>query len=262
MAKAIIKDIEIHYIDKGRGEVVFLIHGNFSSSAWWKYTLDIMKDEYRFIAPDLRGRGATRGTSGGYTIEMLADDLFSLVSEVCDGDPVHLVGHSLGGNVALQYALEHVEKVKSIILLNPGWVAGDIPDKHVDIDRLKSLVEDKDAIKTILRKVVAPNHPENETWDDFVSESLKQSDEATMQSGEAFKRWKVVKELHRLKDIPTCVVRGAGDNSLSTEKVCKTIVEAIPGAQYHEIMGATHAPNIEAPCEWTNLLREFLKSAA
>ena len=126
MPTAAIGDLKMHYLDQGSGQPVVLIHGNTSSSAWWEYTLQRVRGDYRFIAPDLRGRGDTEGPAADWTIETLADDVRGLVEHLGLG-PAHFVGHSLGSDVALQYALDHPADVKSLTLLKPGWVAGDMP---------------------------------------------------------------------------------------------------------------------------------------
>ncbi len=259
MPTATIRDLRMHYIDQGTGTPVVLVHGNTSSSVWWEYTLERMGNAYRFIAPDLRGRGATEGPSGEWTIPMLADDLRGLVQHL-DLGPAHFVGHSLGANVVLQYALDHPTDVKSIVLLNPGWVAGDMPEALADIDRIRAMVADKELMKLALRGI-AMLHPENEQWKRLEAASLAQKDEASLRGPTALKEWNVVGRLHELAGIPTLVARGVGDEYLSTPAVCEKITGNVPGARYVEIANASHSPNVENPDEWVALLKKHLAAA-
>jgi pimeloyl-ACP methyl ester carboxylesterase len=105
---------------RDEGEPVVLIHGNVSSSAFWRTTLSLLPDRYRPIAPDLRGFGgtdplpidATRG------LREHADDLAALLAEL-GIDRAHLVGWSMGGGVVMQYLCDHPAAVRSLTLVNP-----------------------------------------------------------------------------------------------------------------------------------------------
>ncbi len=101
--------------------VVVLIHGNCSSSGFWEPLIDQLGQRYRVIAPDLRGYGdseaapidATRG------VRDFSDDLHGLLAALKISAPVHLVGWSVGGGVALQFAIDHADQVASIVLESP-----------------------------------------------------------------------------------------------------------------------------------------------
>jgi len=116
--------LRIHYEEAGSGPEVFvLVHGNFASWRWWKPVLERIPKGWRAIAPDLRGCGETSGgapdeTLSAYGIPELAEDLAGLVGGL-HLDAFHLVGHSLGGAVALEYALRHEPRVRSLTLAAP-----------------------------------------------------------------------------------------------------------------------------------------------
>jgi pimeloyl-ACP methyl ester carboxylesterase len=252
-------DLNVHYIEQGSGDPVLLIHGNTASSVWWEPTFARMADApYRLIAPDLRGRGETEGPAADWTVPMLAADVYGLAEALGLG-PMHVVGHSLGACVALQLALDHKSAVRSLTLVNPGWVAGDIPDAVADEARIAQLVTNKALLKMALRGVAAL-HPEDDAWRRLEEASLKQRDEASLRGPVALKTWAVVDRLPELAGIPTLVVRGAGDVYLSTEEVAMKTVNGIPGARYEVIAAATHSPNVEAPDAWVTLLRGHLDS--
>lgn len=256
MPTATIGDLTMHYLEQGSGTPVVLVHGNTSSSVWWEYTLERMGDAYHFIAPDLRGRGDTQGPAADWTVETLARDVRGLVEQLGIA-PAHFVGHSLGANVALQYALDHKNDVKSLMLLNPGWVAGDMPDAIADPARVEQMIADKTLLKMALRGI-AMLHPENDNWKRLEVASLKQSDEASVRGPVALKQWNVVDRLSELEGIPTTVARGVGDEYLSTQAVCQRIVDNLPGAQYVEIPDSTHSPNVENPDAWVAVLQKHL----
>lgn len=106
------------------GEPVFFIHGNASSSRFFEETLAALPggSGYRGLAPDLRGFGGseTKPLDAARGLGDFSDDLYALVSALGIGEErSHLVGWSVGGMVALRYALDHPDMVASLTLVNP-----------------------------------------------------------------------------------------------------------------------------------------------
>ncbi|MCS6871958.1 MAG: alpha/beta hydrolase [Anaerolineae bacterium] len=255
-----VHDLKMHYLDQGDpdGTPIVFIHGNVSSSVWWQYTLDRLSGlPYRLIAPDLRGRGETEGPADSWTIETLAHDVRGLVEALGLGS-VHLVGHSLGALVAIQYALDYKPEVRSLFLLAPGWVAGDMPAEIADPARIQMMVQNKAILKAALR-MTAANHPEA-GWEVLESASLRQQDAASYRTPVALKQWAVAQRLGELYGIPTTVARGVND-TIIPESVVLASAQGIPNARYEVIEGATHSPNVEVPDTFVALLRAHLERA-
>ncbi|MGE5586084.1 MAG: alpha/beta hydrolase [Bacillota bacterium] len=114
--------LRFHVLTRGSGdgEPVLFLHGNASSSTFWEEVMLALPERYRAIAPDMRGYGlselkpadATRGACDW------SDDLDSLAGALDLGE-FHLVGWSLGGGWAMQYLLDHPERVKTLTLVAP-----------------------------------------------------------------------------------------------------------------------------------------------
>ncbi|WP_157249426.1 alpha/beta fold hydrolase [Nonomuraea typhae] len=100
------------------GEPVLFVHGNVSSSAFWRDTLIALP--YRALAPDLRGFGETDPAPVDATrgLRDFSDDLTELI-EALNLGRVHLVGWSMGGGVVLQLLRDHPDLVRSVTLVNP-----------------------------------------------------------------------------------------------------------------------------------------------
>ncbi|MFN7209727.1 MAG: alpha/beta fold hydrolase [Aggregatilineales bacterium] len=255
-----VHDLKMHYLDQGdpNGVLIVFIHGNVSSSVWWQYTFERLSGSaYRLIAPDLRGRGETEGAADNWTIETLAHDVRGLI-EVLGLGSVHLVGHSLGALVAIQYALDYKPDVRSLFLLAPGWVAGDMPAEVADPARIQMMVQNKAILKAALR-MTAANHPDA-GWDVLENAALRQQDAASYRTPVALKQWAVAARLRELEGIPTTVARGIND-SIIPEAVVLASAQGIPHARYEVIQGATHSPNVEVPDAFVALLRVHLERA-
>jgi len=104
------------YEDRAAGRPVVLIHGWCMSSAVWKYQFDDL-DASRVIAPDLRGHGLSRGTSGFLDFESFANDLVDLC-ELLDLEHVVLVGWSMGGQIALQAYSQLSGRLAGMVLVS------------------------------------------------------------------------------------------------------------------------------------------------
>ncbi len=102
------------------GEPVVFLHGNVSSATFWEETMGDLPPGLRAIAPDLRGygeseRGPVDATRG---LRDFSDDLHALVEALGLGR-FHLVGHSMGGGIAMQYAIDHADRILSLTLVDP-----------------------------------------------------------------------------------------------------------------------------------------------
>ncbi len=112
-----------HVLEAGDpdGAPVVLVHGNVSSATFWEEVMLALPAAYRAIAYDQRGYGesqrqpidATRG------VRDLSDDLEAL-AQTLGLERFHLIGHSMGGNVVMQYAIDHPDRVRSLTLVAPG----------------------------------------------------------------------------------------------------------------------------------------------
>ncbi len=107
------------------GVPLCLVHGNVSSGVFWEELLATLPRGYRGFAPDLRGYGEseTRPVDATRGVRDFSDDLEALLQALgyrATHRKVHLVGWSLGGNVVLQYAIDHPEAVASLVLVAPG----------------------------------------------------------------------------------------------------------------------------------------------
>lgn len=105
---------------RNEGEPVVFVHGNVSSSVFWRTALLALPQRYRPIAVDLRGFGGTDPLPIDATRGLLdhTDDLAALLTAL-DVDRAHLVGWSMGGGVVMQYLRDHPAAVRSLTLVSP-----------------------------------------------------------------------------------------------------------------------------------------------
>lgn len=115
--------IDLYYAVAGQGEptLVFL-HGGGGWSEHWQLQLPSCAAFTRVLACDLRGHGRSAAPPGRYAIETFVDDLHALLTQLAIVRPI-LVGHSLGGTIALRYAFDYPEAVAGLVVMDAGCQA-------------------------------------------------------------------------------------------------------------------------------------------
>jgi pimeloyl-ACP methyl ester carboxylesterase len=108
--------IELHYVSMGRGPVTLLVHGLGGFAESWHRTLVGLAPSSRVVAIDLPGFGQSTKPNRAYTIGFFAQVVEEFL-ELLEIERVRLVGHSLGGGVALAFALARPERVERLALL-------------------------------------------------------------------------------------------------------------------------------------------------
>lgn len=108
-------DIELNYIEKGEGDVLFLLHGNGEDHTSFSSQIEHFSRRFRVIAPDTRGHGLSPRGEKPFTISQFADDLYAFMREK-GIERAFILGFSDGGNIALLFALRHPQMVEKLIL--------------------------------------------------------------------------------------------------------------------------------------------------
>ncbi len=107
----------LHYLERGRGTPLLLIHGLGSSGADWAFQVRALEGRFRVIVPDLPGCGHSSALRDGCSIAGFSASLWALLDRLEIGQP-NIVGYSLGGAVALEMALQRPESVPRLGLVN------------------------------------------------------------------------------------------------------------------------------------------------
>jgi 3-oxoadipate enol-lactonase len=110
-------ELSIHYLERGRGEPLLLIHGLGSSGADWAFQVAALEHRFRIIVPDLPGSGHSLPPRSEYTIAGFASALWKLMDHLKIVRP-NIVGFSLGGAVALEMATLRPACVPKLGLIN------------------------------------------------------------------------------------------------------------------------------------------------
>jgi pimeloyl-ACP methyl ester carboxylesterase len=109
--------IDIAFTDEGKGKALVFVHGFPLNRLIWAKQVEAFQMGHRVIAPDLRGLGGSEGSAPPVTMARHAEDLFALIQHLKAG-PVTLVGHSMGGYVALAFAKAYPQLLRGLALVS------------------------------------------------------------------------------------------------------------------------------------------------
>jgi non-heme chloroperoxidase len=125
----LVDGVELHYVERGSGAPVVLVHGSLADYTYWELSdqIPLLAERHRVVAYSRRYNHPNRNPRGADHSPMVeARDLAGLLEQLGTG-PVHLVGHSYGAYTALVYALDHPERVRSLVLAEPPIISW-LPD--------------------------------------------------------------------------------------------------------------------------------------
>jgi pimeloyl-ACP methyl ester carboxylesterase len=108
-------DIQLHYIEQGQGQPLILLHGNGESCDYFEHQIPCFSKDYRVIAIDTRGHGKSPRGDKPFTIKQFAEDLYDFM-DAKGITKANILGFSDGGNIALEFALKHPERIEKLIL--------------------------------------------------------------------------------------------------------------------------------------------------
>ena len=133
------KNIQIAFTVEGKGETIVLLHGFLESSTIWKNVVSAFKETHQIIAIDLLGHGKTEKLGYIHSMETMAETVHAVLSEL-KVEKASIIGHSMGGYVALAFAEKFPQQLEKLFLLNSSTVA-DSEERKENRDRAKRLVK-------------------------------------------------------------------------------------------------------------------------
>ncbi|MGJ8591610.1 MAG: alpha/beta fold hydrolase [Aquaticitalea sp.] len=127
------KGTSIFYSDMGHGDVTVLLHGFLENSKMWKNLTPKLSESNRIISMDLLGHGETGSLGYVHTMEMMAEAVAAIIDHL-KLEKITLIGHSMGGYVALAYAEAYPAKINGICLMN-STAQADSYERKINRDR-------------------------------------------------------------------------------------------------------------------------------
>jgi pimeloyl-ACP methyl ester carboxylesterase len=249
----------------GTPQVVFL-HSGISDKRSWDEVLDLLSPEMDVVAYDRRGFGTTicKPEPHDQLVDLLA------VLDTLGLDPVVLVGNSRGGQIALDFALTHPERVCALVLVAPA-VSGAPAVEEADVDPVEAAIwadlEAADAagalealnLGEIRIWLDGPHAPEGRVDGPKRQLALDMNRIALHAPSPGHEPAPPVEAWSRLAELRCPVLVVVGDLDLRhIQERCRHLAAEIPGAHLQMMAAAAHLPGLEQPAAFADALRDFL----
>ena len=244
------------YLAAGQGEPLVLLHGASSSGISWYPVIGPLASRYRVWAPDMVGHGESDRPDGAYDRPFYSAWLAACLDAV-GLNSAHVVGHSLGGAVALQFALEHPERVRRLVLVDAAALGRGIPVRVALAFLRVALFPSPQAGQQVARLAVHDPQKLDPFFEEYSSRMR-----AMPRPGPAFWRGArtvavvATEELQQVKP-PTLIIWGREDLLLPVSHG-ERAAQAIPNARLHVIPEAGHVSFLDQPQAFVQALEGFL----
>jgi len=262
----------VTYTEAGKGPVLLLIHGMGGTFANWQEVIEPLARSHTVIAPDLPGHGASAPGGGDYSLGALAASLRDLLLAL-GHDRATLVGHSLGGGIAMQFAYQFPEMVERLVLVSSGGLgpevspvlrAAALPGADIFIAATAGVGQRVGpAIGRALGTVgLRPNADVAEVirgYGSLTDPVRRAAFLGTVRAviGTGGQRIHAGDRLYLAEAVPVLIVWGARDPIIPAHHG-EDAHRQIPGSRLEIFDGVGHLPQIEAPLRFVLTLESFL----
>ena len=260
------------YRTAGSGPVLLLLHGITNSSETWEPAVDALADRFRIIAPDLLGHGHSATPRGDYSLGAHASGVRDVLSAL-DVPRATVVGHSLGGGVAMQFAYQFPERCERLVLVSSGGLgrevhlllrAAALPGADYVLPLLSSrhVVRVGRGVGAVLGRVrLRPSGDIDALargWASLDNQGSRQAFLHTVRAviEPAGQRVNAGDRLYLAAALPTLIVWGERDSIIPLEHG-RAAHAAMPGSRFVVFPGAGHMPHVDDPERFAAVLTEF-----
>lgn len=272
-----LKLLELHgdrvaFRDQGEGEVLLLIHGMAGSSETWRSVIPPLAKKFRVIAPDLLGHGESAKPRTDYSLGAFAVWLRDFLDEL-GVSRATVIGHSLGGGVAMQFVYQHPDYAQRLILISSGGLGPDVgwvlrllsaPGAELVLPVIAPtpVLSVGNKLRSWLRGAGIQSPRGAELWNAYSSLSdgeTRQSFLKTLRSVVDY-RGQAVSALNRLRlreELPVMAIWGERDGIIPVDHAYAAH-EARTDARLEVLPDVGHFAQVEAPMRVVELIEDFI----
>ena len=251
-----INGIRMGYVDTGKGAAVLLLHGLGGSHDEWRMQIPVFAARHRVIVPDLRGCGVSERREP-FTIPQHARDISALLAALAI-EHIHVIGLSMGGAAAIEFALRKPEVVRSLVLVNtaPGFTLTSWQRRRMAWLRvLLALVLGVKGVARVSGKAMFPARNQGRLRKRFIRAASHTSRWAYLATLRTLTRWNAEARLHSIR-APTLVIGAEHDLTTSAEK--RRWCARIPHARFVEFPASHHHSEQDSPERFNREVLAFL----
>ncbi len=252
----------LSYRDTGTGPAVLFIHGVGAAGCAWRPQVDALADRFRCLTFDHRGVGDSDAPTDPVTVAGMAADALAVL-DAAGVETAHVVGHSLGGPVAVQLALTARGRVRSLSLLctfADGRAVAPLSWRLMWAGARSQFGPRRTRRRAFLELILPPAALRGADRDALAAElatvfgrDLADQPPVAKDQLRAMRAYNATPRLGELAGLPTLVVAAAHD-LIAPPKLGRALAADIPGADYHELPDASHGATVYQPNAVNTLL--------
>jgi len=259
----------IGYRVAGAGPAVLLIHGMLNSSRHWRAVAERLAATHTVIAPDLHGHGGSAGPLGDYSLGAHAAGIRDLLAGL-GVERATVVGHSLGGGVAMQFFYQFPERCERLVLVSSGGLGRELSwalrlAAAPGVEALLAGAASRPVLAALRRLGAGNVHvtAAHRALSSLDTPAARRGFVWTLRSviGLGGQRVSASDRLYLLADMPTLIVWGARDHTIPVAHG-RAAHAAAPGSRFELLPGARHFPHLEGPEGLAIAIARFLADTA
>ena len=261
-----IDEAQIYYETAGTGTPFVMIHAGVADRRQWNNEFPFFANNYQVIRYDMRGYGKSEPAEGEFSH---MSDLVSLLNALKITEPLIMMGCSMGGGLAMDFALGHPSRVRALIMV------GSVPSGlELDVPRPAKFAEVEKAFEA--GDLDLTSEIETQIWFDGMDRTPEQVNQEMRRLLYEMNRLALAHEVKQLGKrltntetpafdrlgelkIPVLIVIGTSDNPYILA-AADYMVEHLPSARKVKIEDAAHLPNMDHPDEFQTIVKAFLES--
>jgi pimeloyl-ACP methyl ester carboxylesterase len=253
MEKVNVNGIQLAYDRRGKGTLLVLLHGFPLDHHLWDEVIPLLEDTFDLVLPDLRGFGDSTTGDSPYNMDDYASDIAGLLDQLGIQKSA-IVGHSMGGYVALAFARLYPGRVSGLGLVS-SQVPGDAPERKEG--RYKSAADvSANGIGSVV-ETMTPKFTANERLQSYARESMERQQPAGYIGAlKAMAERVDSTPLLSSFNFPVVIIHGDSDSLIPVERA-REAKAALPQAHLVEIRGAGHMPMMEAKEKTAEALKQL-----
>lgn len=253
-----VDDIDLNYVDTGSGPALVFVHGLGGTYLDWEAQIAYFSAHFRVIVPDLRGCGRSGTGRRIFSIPRFARDLIGLLDRLGVQQFV-LVGHSMGGAIAQQLALDHPQRVQKLVIANSMPLFQPQTRRHYIEFAYRWLVMavlGPERLSRIGAQRMYPGPDQERQRAQSIARGAHNSRYSYLAALAALGRWSVLARLDELR-LPVLIV--GSEHDYYTREESQRFADALPRSRLVIVAGAHHALPSEMPEAFNALVEGFLR---
>ena len=253
--------ISLEYLDRGEGEVILLLHGLGSTKADWDLQLEPFSEEFRIIAPDLRGHGNSSKPEKkeAYGIPECAEDMKLLLDELGISKCM-LVGFSMGGAVAFEMAVRYESMISKMVIVNTAPDFNALGEMGEQMIKERTEMLRSQGMNAMAEKVAEGMFPEDvqkPLRDAFYQRASANDLEAYYNSFITLMDWGIGEKVKNI-EVPSLVV--ASDMDYTPVELKESYTKKMKNARLVVIRNSRHGVTMDQPEQFNEALLKFFRS--